>query len=135
MKQPYVVKHGVKFLHRMNFRAVNYNLQILKIPPRKLRMCNDLDFSIALLADLHRVAQISHPIVDLNFVVQEFFEGGDIKDFIGRRLGGINDKLYLRTFRQTHPLVSFWRIETATYLLSDLRRFTALWQSYTCGFL
>ena len=58
-------------------------------------MCNNLNLPIALLADLHGVAEIAHPIVDLYLVVQEFLESGDIEDLIGGGLGGIDDELLL----------------------------------------
>lgn len=56
-------------------------------------MCNDLDLSIALLADCHGITQISNTVVDLDFVVKEFLEGGDVEDFVGGGLGGVDDEL------------------------------------------
>ena len=57
-------------------------LQVLEVSTRKLRVCDNLDLSLALLANLYRVAQITNTIVNLDFVVQELFEGGNVKDLI-----------------------------------------------------
>lgn len=60
----------------------NDNLQVLQISPREFGMRNDLNLAIALLTYLHRITQIAYSIIDLYFVVKEFFEGGNIKDFV-----------------------------------------------------
>ena len=57
-------------------------LQVLEVSTGKLGVCDNLDFSFALLANLYRVAQITNTIVNLDFVVQELFEGGNVKDLI-----------------------------------------------------
>ena len=56
-------------------------------------MRNHFNFSIALLADLYGVAQISNAIVDLDLIMQEFLEGGNIEDLVGGGLGSIDDEL------------------------------------------
>lgn len=56
-------------------------------------MRNDLNFPIALLADLHCVAEIADSVVDLYLVVQELLESGDVEDLVGCGLGGIDDEL------------------------------------------
>lgn len=45
-------------------------------------MRNDLDFPFTLLANLYRVAQITHAIVDLDLVMEEFLKGGNIENFV-----------------------------------------------------
>lgn len=45
-------------------------------------MRNDLDLSIPLLADHDGVAQIADTVVNLDFVMQEFLEGGYVEDFV-----------------------------------------------------
>jgi len=52
-----------------------------------------LNLAIALLTDRHCIAEVSHSIVDLDLIVQEFLESGHVKDLIRGRLGGINDEL------------------------------------------
>ena len=57
-------------------------------------MCDDLDLSVTLLADLYDVTQIVHSVVDFDLVMEEFFEGRDIEDFIGGGLRSIDDELF-----------------------------------------
>ena len=45
-------------------------------------MRNDLDLSIPLLTDHDGVAQVAHTVVNLDFVMQEFLEGGYVEDFV-----------------------------------------------------
>lgn len=45
-------------------------------------MRDDLNFPIPLLADRNRVAQVANAIVNLDLLMQEFLEGGDVKDFV-----------------------------------------------------
>ena len=45
-------------------------------------MGNHLNLALALLADLHRVTQIPNAAIDLDFVMEEFFESRDVEDFI-----------------------------------------------------
>ena len=45
-------------------------------------MCDNLNLSLALLANLYCVVQITNTIVNLDFVVQELFEGGNVEDLI-----------------------------------------------------
>lgn len=56
-------------------------------------MRNDFDLSIPLLADHDGVAQIADTVVNLDFVMQEFLEGGYVEDFVRGWLGGIDDEL------------------------------------------
>ena len=56
-------------------------------------MCNDLDLPFTLLADLDRVAQVTYAVVDLDLVVEELLEGGNVEDLVGGWLGGVDDEL------------------------------------------
>ena len=56
--------------------------QIFQVSSRELSVCNDLNLPFTLLADLNRVAQITYPVVDLDLVVQELFESGNVKDLV-----------------------------------------------------
>ena len=49
-------------------------------------MGRDLDLAIAGLGDLHVVAQVADAAFDLDAVVQELLEGGDVKDLV---VGGL----------------------------------------------
>lgn len=67
--------------------------QVLQVSPRKLSMCNDLDLPLALLANLYCVAQVTHAIVDLDLVVEELLERGNVENLVRSRLGGVDDEL------------------------------------------
>lgn len=56
-------------------------------------MRNNLDLSIALLADRNRVAQISNAIINLDLIMEKFLECRDVKDFVRGWLGGVDDEL------------------------------------------
>lgn len=57
-------------------------------------MGDNLNLAIALLANLHRIAEISNAVVDFDLVVQKLFKGGDIEDLVRCRLGCVDDVLY-----------------------------------------
>ena len=71
-----------------------YYSQVFQVPSREVGMGNDLDLSLALLADLHGIAQVSHPSVDLDLVVEKLFERRDVEDLIGGRLRSVDDELF-----------------------------------------
>lgn len=83
------------------------NPQVLQIPSRKLRVGDNFNFAVALLADLYRIAQIPGAVIDFDLVVQELFERGDVEDLVCRRLGRVDDVLppirLAVTFRPFHP--------------------------------
>ena len=56
-------------------------------------MRNHLDLAIPLLADLHDVTQVPHAVVDFDLVVEEFLKSGDVENFVGDGLGGVDDVL------------------------------------------
>ena len=56
-------------------------------------MRNHFYLSIALLRDHNRVAQVARSTIDLDTVVQELFECGDVEDLIVGGLGGVDDEL------------------------------------------
>jgi hypothetical protein len=54
---------------------------------------NNLNLSIARLGDLNVVAEVSDAALDLDAVVQELLESGDVEDLVAGRLGGVDDVL------------------------------------------
>ena len=56
-------------------------------------MRHHLNLALSLLLDGHHIAQIPHPSIDLDFVVQELLEGTDVEDLVRGRLRGIDDEL------------------------------------------
>lgn len=74
-------------------RKINH-AQVLEIASGELLVGNDLDLAVALLRDLHRLAQISDAAVDLDPVMQELLKGRDVEDLVAGRLRGIDDELF-----------------------------------------
>ena len=70
--------------------------QVFQISPRELSVCNDLNLAFTLLANLDRVAQVTDAVIDLDLVVEEFFEGRNIEDLVRGGLGGVDDELFRR---------------------------------------
>lgn len=56
-------------------------------------MGNDLDLAVTLLGDLDLVAEVANAALNLDLLVQELLEGGDIEDLVSGRLGGVDDEL------------------------------------------
>ena len=53
-------------------------------------------FNLALtphLGDLDRIAEVAGPVIDFDLVVEEFFKGGDVEDFVRGGLGGVDYEL------------------------------------------
>lgn len=45
-------------------------------------MGNDLDLPLPLLANLYGIAQVTHAVVNLDLVMEELLEGGNIEDLV-----------------------------------------------------
>lgn len=56
-------------------------------------MSNNLNLSITRLGDLNVVAEVTDTSLDLDAVVQELLESGDVEDLVAGRLGGVDDEL------------------------------------------
>ncbi len=57
-------------------------------------MRNHLDLALTHLTDLDDIAQVPHAVVDFDFLVKEFFKGGDVEDFVGGGLGRVDYELF-----------------------------------------
>ena len=67
--------------------------KVLEVSAAELLVRNHLDLAVRLLRDDNRLAEVAGPAVDFDAVVQELFEGGDVEDFVGRGLRGIDREL------------------------------------------
>lgn len=67
-------------------------------------MRNNLDLAIALVRNRHHISKIAHAPIDFDFLVQEFFKGGDVEDFIGGGLRGIDYELFVRERKEGERL-------------------------------
>jgi hypothetical protein len=54
---------------------------------------NDLDLALTSLGDDDVVTQVADTALDLDAVVEELLEGGDIEDLVRGRLRSIDDEL------------------------------------------
>lgn len=56
-------------------------------------MGDDLDLAVTDLGDLDGLAQVADTALDLDLLVQELLEGGDIEDLVAGGLRGVDDEL------------------------------------------
>lgn len=56
-------------------------------------MGDDLDLAIADLRDRDGVTEVADTALDLDLVVKELLEGGDVEDLVGGRLRSVDDVL------------------------------------------
>ena len=56
-------------------------------------MSDDFDLSIAGLGDLDGVTQVADAALDLDAVVEELLEGGEVEDLVGDGLGSVDHVL------------------------------------------
>ena len=68
--------------------------QVLEISARELRVRNNLDLSIANLGDLDGISEVSDTAINLDLVLKELFEGGDVEDLVACGLRSIDDELW-----------------------------------------
>ena len=73
--------------------CVGCHLQVFEVSPRELGVCNHLDLPLALLAYLHDVAKVSDAAIDLDLVMEELLEGGDVEDLVGGGLRSVDYEL------------------------------------------
>lgn len=69
------------------------NVQVLQVSSRELLVCDNLDLALALLADDNGLAQVSGAAVNLDAVVEELLEGGEIEDLVVDWGRAVDDEL------------------------------------------
>jgi len=67
--------------------------QVLQIPAGELNVADDFDLTGVLLADLDVVAEVANAALDLDTVMQELLECGNIEDLVVDRLTAIDNVL------------------------------------------
>lgn len=70
------------------------SLQVLEVATREGDVGDDLDLAIASLGDDDVVTEVADTALDLDAVVEELLEGGDIEDLVARGLRSVDDVLY-----------------------------------------
>lgn len=61
-------------------------------------MSDDLDLAIADALDLDLVTEVTDTVLDLDLVLEELLEGGDVEDLIGSWLGSVDDVLLSKRY-------------------------------------
>lgn len=56
-------------------------------------MGNDLDLALTLLRDLDNVTEVADTAVNLDLVLKELLEGGDVEDLVAGWLRSVDDEL------------------------------------------
>jgi hypothetical protein len=69
------------------------DIQVLEVTTREIDVCNNLDLSIADLGDLYGLAKVTDTAIDLDFILEELLECGNVEDLVGGWLGSVDDKL------------------------------------------
>ena len=85
-------------------------------------MGNDLDLALALLLDNDVVAQVVGAALDLDGVLEELLEGGDVEDLVASGLLSVDDELFTKHVRTSPPSAGESKVnrDTSTYLLGLL---------------
>jgi len=67
--------------------------QVLEVSSRELGVCSNLNLSIAEILDLHDITEVPDTAVNLDLVLKELLEGGDVEDLVACRLRSVDDEL------------------------------------------
>jgi hypothetical protein len=67
--------------------------QVLEVSSRELGVRGNLNLSIADILDLNDIAEVSDTAVNLDLVLKELLEGGDVEDLVAGGLRSVNDEL------------------------------------------
>jgi hypothetical protein len=67
--------------------------QVLEVSSRELGVCSNLNLSIAKVLDLHDITEVPDTAVNLDLVLKELLEGGDVEDLVACRLRSVDDEL------------------------------------------
>jgi hypothetical protein len=75
------------------FQRKGLSVQVLEVAAREIVVGNDLDLAIALLGDDDVVAEVVGAALNLDAVLEELLEGGDVEDLVVGRLRSVDDEL------------------------------------------
>ena len=74
------------------------DVQVLEVTTREWDVSDDLDLAIADALDLDLVTEVTDTVLDLDLVLEELLEGGDVEDLIGSWLGSVDDVLLSKRY-------------------------------------
>lgn len=78
------------------------NVQVLEVAAGELVVGNDLDLAITGLGDLDGLAEVTDAALNLDLLVQELLEGGDIEDLVAGGLRSVDNELVVETWSVAH---------------------------------
>jgi hypothetical protein len=76
---------------------VGSNVQVLEVSARELGVCDDLDLALALLGDLNDITEVADTAVNLDLVLEELLEGGDVENLVAGWLRSVDDELVFKS--------------------------------------
>lgn len=79
-----------KFARGARFRN---NVQVLEVATRELSVGDNDDLALTLLGDGDDIAEVTGAALDLDLVVKELLESGNIEDLVGGRLAAVDHEL------------------------------------------
>lgn len=74
-------------------RGIDKNSQVLQVAAGEGDVGNNLDLAIAGLGDDNVFTEVTDTALDLDAVVEELLEGGDIEDLVASGLRSVDDEL------------------------------------------
>jgi len=99
--------------------------QVLEVATREGDVSNDLDLALANLGDDDVVTEVADTALDLDAVVEELLEGGDIEDLVASGLRSVDDELKspvsrlytidISSMQRLTLWVTFWALRPRAY--------------------
>ena len=78
-------------------------IQVLEVATRELVVGNDLDLAVTLLRDLDGLAEVADAALNLDLLVEELLEGGDVEDLVRGGLRSVDDELQSKNRQRPTP--------------------------------
>lgn len=72
---------------------ITKNIQVLQVATRERNVSDDLNLAITGLGNDNAVTEVANAALNLDTVVEELLEGGDIEDLVAGGLRSIDDVL------------------------------------------
>ena len=88
------------------------NIQVLQVASGELSVGDNNDLSLTLLGDVDDLAEVTGAAIDLDLVVEELLERGNVEDLVGSGLRAVR-ALYARPRR---PILAVQTIEGYTHV-------------------
>jgi len=99
----------MRYLPQMN------HVQVFEVSSREWDVGNNLDLAITNRGDLDLVAEVASAALDLDALVQELLEGGEIEDLVANRLAAVDG--VLTRYKPQCPRW-IWMFSSRTFLVT-----------------